>query len=311
VSKLSLGVQKVASLPSLPDPGSSIAVLTNACHAVYTGRDSIIGHVRLAEADEMRRRSSAIEEYLRGTEAYPDAQRAGRVLEAAVGEALGQAKNGRPSGQTFPAGKDIEPTLRHEFRSIANGWDKIEPYLETDGLSRAAALRIAKGGHVSANSAENEWYTPEPYIVAARAVMGGIDLDPASTAAANEVVGASRYFTAEQNGLDQPWTGCVWLNPPYARPLIWLFSEKLAEEVSGGNVEQAIALVNNGTETVWFQRLAEVAKAVCFPSGRVKFWHPDRISAPLQGQAVLYFGDNAKRFCSEFMAFGFTAAVVG
>jgi hypothetical protein len=57
--------------------------------------------------------------------------------------------------------------------------------------------------------------------------------------------------------------------------------------------------------------MAEVAKAVCFPTGRVRFWHPDRESAPLQGQAVLYFGENAKAFATEFGRFGFIVAVLG
>ena len=42
------------------------------------------------------------------------------------------------------------------------------------------------------------------------------------------------------------------------------FCGKLCEEVANGNVSEALVLVNNATETVWFQRMPEVAKAICW-----------------------------------------------
>ena len=59
-----------------------------------------------------------------------------------------------------------------------------------------------------------EHYTPDDYVEAARYVLGRIDLDPASCALANQTVRAGRYYSKEDDGLQQPWFGNVYLNPP-------------------------------------------------------------------------------------------------
>lgn len=177
-------------------------------------------------------------------------------------------------------------------------------------LTTAGILHYANtGAHVSNNAGDNEWYTPEEYIISARVVMGEIDVDPASSKEANSVVKAKKYFTIENDGLKKEWHGSVWMNPPYAQPFIKQFSEKLLNEIEKENCQEAIVLVNNATDTEWFQNMAVKCQSICFTRGRVRFWAPGKKSAPLQGQAILYFGNNKTVFKKEFIKYGFVADI--
>ena len=179
--------------------------------------------------------------------------------------------------------------------------DKLKPQAQVPVIELPA---VENKPHVSHNSGNNEWYTPAEYIEAARRTMGSIDLDPASCEVANRVVKAENIYTIDDDGLTQEWYGNIWLNPPYAGELIKQFAEKLVSS----DFEQAIVLVNNATETAWFNTLIEAATAVVFPRGRVRFYMPDGATgAPLQGQAVLYVGDNPEDFMREFAGFGWGA----
>jgi hypothetical protein len=88
-----------------------------------------------------------------------------------------------------------------------------------------------------------EWYTPAQYVDAAREVLGGIDLDPASCDQANRTVRARTYYTAQDDGLEHYWHGRVWLNPPYGKSSA-LFVGKLLAERAAGRVDAAIVLLN-------------------------------------------------------------------
>jgi hypothetical protein len=164
--------------------------------------------------------------------------------------------------------------------------------------------------HVAHNAGNHEWYTPEPYIKAATAVMGKIDIDPASTEIANSVVLAKQFYTSSDDGLTKEWSGKVWLNPPYAAELISQFCNKLRDHFAKGDVTEAIVLVNNATETLWFNKLINCASSVMFPCKRIRFWSPyGRLSQPLQGQAVVYLGDKPERFTAVFKSFGWCATL--
>lgn len=219
----------------------------------------------------------------------------------------------------------VSPATIKRDGQLADAVEKVKPYvpdivsrvMSGDIPSKQAVISAAREPelaseklkpHVAHNSGEQEWYTPTEYIEAARKVMGCIDLDPASSKIANRAVQAATFYCKESNGLDQHWTGNVFLNPPYSSEFIKLFISKFASHVRDGDIHSGIVLVNNATDTVWFRELIDCASAVVFTAGRVKFLDPQgKAGAPLQGQAFIYCGDNPELFTEEFERFGWSA----
>jgi ParB-like chromosome segregation protein Spo0J len=153
-------------------------------------------------------------------------------------------------------------------------------------------------------STENEWYTPARYLDAARGVLGGIDLDPASSPMANEIVQAAAFHTQTDDGLEQAWKGRVWLNPPYG-DLPGKFVAKLVEEYEAGNVSAAVALVNSHcTDTGWFQPLWDYL--LCFTDHRIDFGSAGRekTSTSTHGSVFAYLGPDPRAFVEAFSEFG-------
>lgn len=170
------------------------------------------------------------------------------------------------------------------------------------------AVSEANNKHVrgTLGTGENEWYTPSEHLCLVREVLGCIDLDPASSEQAQETIRAGRFFTAEQDGLAHQWEGRIFLNPPYAQPLIAQFVGKLCGEVASGRVSEAIMLTHNYTDTAWFHQAAGACDAICFTRGRVRFVSQDGVLAsPTQGQAFFYFGENRRVFSRVFSSIGF------
>lgn len=161
------------------------------------------------------------------------------------------------------------------------------------------------------NGINDEWYTPQKYVEAAEKVMGWIDLDPASNVVAASWIPAGSYYTKEDDALRRCWEGNIWLNPPYSRPLLKLFIEKLINELESNTVQQAVVLTHSNTDTAWWHVLARKADAICFTRGRIKFISPnrDKKSGFTHGQTFFYFGDNVRRFEEIFEEFGFVVKI--
>lgn len=255
-----------------------------------------------------------------------DAERAAAAARAAAEEARKEAEE-RAAAEAEARRKEQEARDEEE-RQAAIEQARLAAAAKAEAEKAAAkaeknASRAqkkadkVKSGNTSADNVrgttgtgENEWYTPQEFIERARKVMGGFDVDPASSAAAQEKVRAAQFFTEETNGLEQEWQGRVWLNPPYAQPLISEFMEKLCSEYLEGRCTEAIALTHNYTDTRWFQGTAAHASAICFTKGRVKFYSPSgEVAAPTQGQAFFYFGSNVDAFVEAFADVGFVVEV--
>ena len=164
---------------------------------------------------------------------------------------------------------------------------------------KTAAEKVA-APRVSHNTGNEEWYTPEDIIEAARETLGTIELDPASSAKANEVVNADQYFTKEEDGLAQTWKGKVFMNPPFTVGVQGPFVEKL---VNSAGVTEAVTLTHNNTETKWAQLLLGAANVVCFPSRRIRFRDETGSTppgSPVQGQMVCGIGVDRDKFKAAF-----------
>ena len=125
------------------------------------------------------------------------------------------------------------------------------------------------GSHQSTNMRSEDWITPLEIVQA----LGEFDLDPCASDQQPWKL-ARRQYTRKEDGLARPWTGSVWLNPPYGRKTgLWL--KRLADHNDG------VALIFARTETrMWFDWVWPRASAIFFFEGRLHFCLPDGTRSP-------------------------------
>lgn len=164
-----------------------------------------------------------------------------------------------------------------------------------------------------------EWQTPDEYLEAARELMGGIDIDPASSDRSQERIKAKVYYTKATNGLDKPWYGRMWANPPYDTGVLEKFCDRAIEQYKLGNVTEGLLMTNtNNTHHEHFQKLLGGCSGICFVKDWVRWvpsfdreqqmlanigidWHAEYTK---HGNAVFYFGPKVDEFKRIFSKFG-------
>jgi len=133
------------------------------------------------------------------------------------------------------------------------------------------------------SSKSNEWSTPQKFYDKLNNSFGPFTLDPCSDGQNNKT---DNYFTKEQNGLSQDWSGNkVFMNPPYGREIKdWL--KKAYEEGQKPNTT-VVCLIPARTDTKYWHNYVMKAQAVYFVKGRLKFGDSNN-SAPFPSAVIVF-----------------------
>lgn len=93
------------------------------------------------------------------------------------------------------------------------------------------------------------------------------------------------FYTKQDDGLSQNWSGNVWMNPPYGRE-IGLWMAKASEAAKAGAT--VVCLVPARTDTAWWHEHV-IKHEVRFIKGRLKFGGAKN-SAPFPSAVVVMRG---------------------
>lgn len=151
------------------------------------------------------------------------------------------------------------PTVQKEMKQFPlSSWAKPN-WLRKERKNMSAWGAIGKS---------DEWYTPK-YIFDSL----GINFDMDVAAPKHRIychVPANEFIT--ELSLLQPWSGFVWMNPPFGgRNGIQDWLNKLAIHGDG------IALTPDRTSAPWWQEAAKKCDALLFVAGKIKFIKPEWI----------------------------------
>jgi phage N-6-adenine-methyltransferase len=157
----------------------------------------------------------------------------------------------------------------------------------------SAPLNCLVSQSVHFSSKSEMWETPQDFFDKLHAEFR-FDID---VCALPENAKCGKYYTPEENGLIQKWSGTCWMNPPYGR-VIGKWIKKAYEEAQDGAT--VVCLVPARTDTVWWHDYC-LKGEVRFLKGRLKFqnrslpsWRADGkfklSSAPFPSAVVIFRG---------------------
>ena len=187
-----------------------------------------------------------------------------------------------------------QPTLVRLERHNRGRLDTLERILVT---LEAGARLVSENSQTSFftkagnSSAHHGWETPQWLLETLYGVFGTFDLDPCSGTRNRRKasVRARKHYVMDDNGLDLPWRGKVFVNCPYGRQ-IGLWTAKAKSEVEKTNAQVVVGLVPVRTDTTWWHRDIVGSGSVIFLRGRLRFGNSDQ-SAPFPSALVIWGGE--------------------
>ena len=120
----------------------------------------------------------------------------------------------------------------------------------------------------------DKWATPPDVVAGLESEFGAFDLDPCCE---RHTAKAPTFYVT--SGLELPWFGHVFLNPPYSKPGPWLARAVRAAKEEGATV---VALLPVRTDTKWFHELVWGVAEIRFIRGRIRWigWAGTPIPSP-------------------------------
>lgn len=159
-----------------------------------------------------------------------------------------------------------------------------------DGDGFGTARRLGEHGNIVDKS--DDWYTPK-HVFDALDVR--FDLDVAAPVEGPRYVPTSRWLWSD--GLEQDWSGFVWMNPPFGHQrtkMAWL-----AKFIEHGN---GIALMPDRTSAPWWQIAAPQMDLILFVSPKIEFERPDGSIGEQPGSGTTLFALGEKDAAALFRA---------
>ena len=143
------------------------------------------------------------------------------------------------------------------------------------------------------SSKSNEWSTPQDFYERLDDKFR-FNLDPCCT---EQTAKCDKYFTAEDDGLKQDWTGHrVFMNPPYGREISQWIKKAYKEGSKVGTT--VVCLIPARTDTKFWHDYCMKANEIFFIKGRLKFGD-QKGSAPFPSAVVVFAGPPVKGMARE------------